>query len=175
MNVHYHLVVPDGVFVAGDAGELSLQELRGPTDDDLLAILDRVADWRDCVATERVPRSPKIASRGPTMNESPIGSSDRGMTVGRRGSSSPKRCCEGYAGSFPHLGGIWFGTTGYLRRPRLTASSSVAVVTDAGTARSLLDGLGISHRPSVFTPRGPPELFDDPSPAFEADPPAPDE
>jgi hypothetical protein len=44
LNVHYHLVVPDGVFVADDAGELSLQELRGPSDDELLAILDRVAD-----------------------------------------------------------------------------------------------------------------------------------
>ena len=52
----------------------------------------------------------------------------------------------------------------------------VAVVTDAVLARSLLDGLGLGHRPPVFAPRGPPELFDgDPSPAFEADPPAPDE
>ena len=51
----------------------------------------------------------------------------------------------------------------------------VAVVTDAATARSLLDGLGIPHRPPVFMPRGPPALFDDPSPAFEPDPPAPDE
>ena len=45
LNVHYHLVVPDGVFVADEAtGELSLLRLRGPTDDELLAILDRVAD-----------------------------------------------------------------------------------------------------------------------------------
>ena len=51
----------------------------------------------------------------------------------------------------------------------------VAVVTDAATARSLLDGLGLLHRPPVFMPRGPPDLFDDPSPAFEPDPPAPDE
>ena len=51
----------------------------------------------------------------------------------------------------------------------------VAVVTDANTARSLLDGLGIPHRSPVFTARAPPDLFDDPSPAFEADPPAPDE
>ena len=41
LNVHYHLVVPDGVFVADqDTGELSLLRLRGPTDDELLAILD---------------------------------------------------------------------------------------------------------------------------------------
>ena len=40
MNVHYHLVVPDGVFVADeDTGELSLLRLRGPTEDDLLAIV----------------------------------------------------------------------------------------------------------------------------------------
>jgi hypothetical protein len=51
----------------------------------------------------------------------------------------------------------------------------VAVVTDAATARSLLDGLAIPHRPPVFVPRGPPDLVDDPSPAFEPDPPAPDE
>ena len=51
----------------------------------------------------------------------------------------------------------------------------VAVVTDANIARSLLDGLGLGHRPLVFAPRGPPDLFDDPSPAFEADPPAPDD
>ena len=45
LNVHYHLVVPDGVFVADSAtGELSLQGLGGPTDDELLAILERVAD-----------------------------------------------------------------------------------------------------------------------------------
>jgi len=44
LNVHYHLVVPDGVFVVDDSGELSLPELRGPTDDELRAILDRVAD-----------------------------------------------------------------------------------------------------------------------------------
>jgi hypothetical protein len=45
LNLHYHLVVPDGVFVADETtGELSLLELRGPTDDELLAILDRVAD-----------------------------------------------------------------------------------------------------------------------------------
>jgi hypothetical protein len=42
LNVHYHLVVPDGVFVADeDTGELSVLRLPGP---DLLAILDRVAD-----------------------------------------------------------------------------------------------------------------------------------
>ena len=51
----------------------------------------------------------------------------------------------------------------------------VAVVTDPNTARSLLDGLRIPHRSPVFTARGPSDLFDDPSPAFEADPPAPDE
>ena len=45
LNVHYHLVVPDGVFVAEEtSGELSVLELRGPTDDELLAVLDRVAD-----------------------------------------------------------------------------------------------------------------------------------
>jgi len=45
LNVHYHLVVPDGVFVADDTtGELSMVELRGPTDDELLTIVDRVAD-----------------------------------------------------------------------------------------------------------------------------------
>jgi hypothetical protein len=31
------------------------------------------------------------------------------------------------------------------------------------------------HLPPVGTARGPHDLFDDPSPAFEADPPAPDE
>jgi len=52
----------------------------------------------------------------------------------------------------------------------------VAIVTDAGSARTLLDGLGLAHRPPVFTPRGPPVLFDtDPSPGFEPDPPAPHE
>jgi hypothetical protein len=52
----------------------------------------------------------------------------------------------------------------------------VAVVTDAASAHSLLDGLGLGHRPSVFAPRGPPDLFDrDPTPAFEPDQPAPDE
>ncbi len=52
----------------------------------------------------------------------------------------------------------------------------VAVVTHAASARTLLDGLGLWRRPPVFTPRGPPELFDaDPSPAFEPDPPAPDD
>ena len=52
----------------------------------------------------------------------------------------------------------------------------VAVVTDAATARSLVDSLAIPHRPPAFAPRGPPELFDgDPSPAFEPDPPAPDD
>jgi len=50
----------------------------------------------------------------------------------------------------------------------------VAIVADAATARTLLDGLDIPDRPPVFTPRGPPDLLDDPSPAFEADPPAPD-
>lgn len=57
----------------------------------------------------------------------------------------------------------------------LVSPTVVAVVTDPNTARSLFDGLRIPHRSPVFTARGPPDLFDDPSPAFEADPPAPDE
>ena len=52
----------------------------------------------------------------------------------------------------------------------------LAVVTDAASAGTLLDGLGLPHRPPVFAPRGPPELFDaDPSPPFDPDPPAPDQ
>jgi len=52
--------------------------------------------------------------------------------------------------------------------------SVFAVVTDALSARTLLDGLGLPHRSPVFASRGPPELFD-PSPAFEPNPPAPEE
>jgi hypothetical protein len=34
LNVHYHLIVPDGVFVAHeDTGELSVLRLPGPSDD----------------------------------------------------------------------------------------------------------------------------------------------
>jgi len=52
----------------------------------------------------------------------------------------------------------------------------VAVVTDASAARTLLEGLGHPDRPPVFASRGPPELFDtEPSPAWEPDPPAPDD
>ena len=57
LNVHYHLVVPDAVFVVDDSGVLSLLELRGPTDDELLAILDRVADQIGAAGSpERLPR-----------------------------------------------------------------------------------------------------------------------
>ena len=52
----------------------------------------------------------------------------------------------------------------------------VAVVTDPTSARSILHRLGLAHPRPVFASRGPPDLFDnEPSPAFEPDPPAPDE
>jgi hypothetical protein len=53
----------------------------------------------------------------------------------------------------------------------------VALVTDPRLARTMLEQLGVAHPPAAFTPRGgPPTLFDvDPRPAFDPDPPAPDE
>ena len=41
LNVHFHLVVPDGVFVSGDEG-LRFEMLPVPTNANVLAILDRI-------------------------------------------------------------------------------------------------------------------------------------
>lgn len=41
LNVHYHVVVPDGVFVDDD-GRLRFEMLPAPTSNDVLAILDRI-------------------------------------------------------------------------------------------------------------------------------------
>lgn len=313
LNVHYHLVVPDGVFVADDAGELSLQELRGPTDDELLAILDRVADrigerladeagrrgdaaddddadmppdlWSQLMAesltTWRSPPRPSSISRGtePGRAWSAGFSLHAAVTIADTDRAGLERLCRyGARPAFAQDRLAWTddGRISYrLKRPwpdgrsalvlepeamlrrlcgiippprrhlvryhglfgpaarhrkqlrRLVpmADSDVArcpepsstvpsplqpaasvwrarrvpwadflkrvfaddllncacggrrtvlaLVTDARSARTLLDGLGLPHRPTVFAPRGPPVLFDDPSSAFEPDPPAP--
>jgi len=41
LDVHFHLVVPDGVFVESDAG-LRFEMLPVPTNTNVLAILDRI-------------------------------------------------------------------------------------------------------------------------------------
>jgi len=312
LNVHYHLVVPDGVFVADeDTGELSLVRLRGPTEDDLLAILDRVADriaerltdeatdrhdadehvdsppdlWSqlqtEAATTWRSPPRRSSIARGtepgrawsdgfslhaavsiadtdraglerlcrygarPAFAQDRLAWTDDGRICYRRKrrwhdgraemALEPQAMLRRLCGIIPpprrHLvryHGI-FGPAAskrnQLRRLVPAADSEVsrcpdpsttvppqsqssvwpgrrvpwaelikrvfaddllncecggrrtvvAVVTDAASARSLLDGLGIPHLPPMFTPRGPPDLFDDPSPAFEPDPPAPDE
>lgn len=51
MNVHFHLLVPDGVFTETDAG-LAFALLPPPTGRDLLAILDRVI----CRVAQRLAR-----------------------------------------------------------------------------------------------------------------------
>ena len=314
LNVHYHLVVPDGVFVADPAttGELALMRLPGPTDDELLAILDRVADrinarlaeehaHRDG-ADEEVDTPPDLYSQlqfeaATTWRSPPRPSSiSRGTEPGRAWSAGfslhaqvkiagtdraalERLCRYGARPAFAQARLSWtddgrvsyrlkrpwpdgraelvlepqamlrrlcgiippprrhlvryFGIFGpgaadrnRLRRlippPASVAATTcsdpspaepsqpspsvwrarrvpwaellkrvfaddllhcacggrrtvLAFVTDAVAARSLLDRLGLAHRPPVFAPRGPPALFDDPSPAFEPDPPAPDE
>ena len=51
----------------------------------------------------------------------------------------------------------------------------LAVVTGPESVRELMEVLGATDRTPVDAPRGPPELFDDPSPAFAPDPPSPEE
>jgi hypothetical protein len=310
LNVHYHLVIPDGVFVADAAtGELSPLQLRGPTDDDLLAILDRVANriavrladeaghrnavlddddsppdlWsqvqREAATTWSAPPRPSSIARGtergrawsdgfslhtavviaptdraglerlcrygarPAFAQDRLAWTDDGRISYRLkrpwpdGRSAlvlepeamlrrlcgiippPRRHLVRYHGIFgpaaskrnqlrrlvPTAGAEPSQCPDPIKAPAPTSSvwrarrvpwaellkrvfaddllncvcggrrTVVAVVTDAAAARTLLDDLGLAHRPPVFAPRGPPELFDDPSPAFEPDPPAPDE
>jgi len=42
LNVHFHLVVPDGVFAQDEGASLSFVALGGPRDEDVLQILRRV-------------------------------------------------------------------------------------------------------------------------------------
>lgn len=43
LNIHFHAVVPDGVFVPGDDGAVSFARLTAPTDDDVELLLHRTA------------------------------------------------------------------------------------------------------------------------------------
>ena len=312
LNVHYHLVVPDGVFVADEAtGELSLVRLSGPTADDLLAILDRVADrinerlaeardHRDAAdkdvdtppdlysqlqfeaaTTWKAPPRPSSISRGtepgrawsagfslhaqvkiagtdraalerlcrygarPAFAQARLSWTDDGRVSYRLKRPWPdgraelvlepqamlRRLCGIIPPPRRHLvrySGIFGPAAADRKRLRsllpatATAATTcalplppdptrppssvwrarrtpwaellrrvfadhllhcacggrrtvLAMVTDPNTARALLDRLGLPHRPPVFAPRGPPELFDDPSPASQPDPPAPNE
>ena len=102
LNVHYHLVVPDGVFVADeDTGELSLLRLRGPSDDDLLAILERAADriaerFAD-EATDRDDADEHVCSRFPARmarrrESRPMASARRTRARSTRPSRGFARC-----------------------------------------------------------------------------------
>jgi Putative transposase len=312
LSVHYHLVVPDGVFVVDDVtGELSLVPLPGPTEAELVAILDRVADriavrladeagdtnasdnvdtppdlWSqvqaDATTTWRSPSTSRSVARGtePDRAWSAGFSLHAGVVIAATDRAALERLCRyGARPAFAQDRLSWtddgrisyrlkrpwhdgrselvldpiaflrrlcgiippprrhlvkyhgiFGRAAKHRRqlrglvpvtdcrvstctdPSTTAPtgrvassvwsrrrvpwaellkrvfaediltcrcggrrSVVAVVTDPASARTILDRLGMAQRPAVFTPRGPPDLFDDPSPPFEPDPPAPDE
>ena len=56
LNVHFHCVIPDGVFVRDDAG-VRFVELAPPSDDEVMDVLRRVA-----ARLERLLR-PRLASR----------------------------------------------------------------------------------------------------------------
>ena len=43
LNIHFHAVVPDGVFVPGDDGAVSFARLPAPTDEDVVLLLHRTA------------------------------------------------------------------------------------------------------------------------------------
>lgn len=43
LNIHFHAVVPDGVFVPGDDGAVSFARLSPPTDEDVELLLHRTA------------------------------------------------------------------------------------------------------------------------------------
>lgn len=177
LNVHYHLVVPDGVFVADDAGELSLQELRGPTDDELLAILDRVADR----IGERL--ADEAGRRGDAADDDDADMPPDLWSQLQAESSttwrSPPRPSQPAASVWRARRVPWADLLKRVFADDLLNCACggrrtvLALVTDARSARTLLDGLGLPHRPTVFAPRGPPVLFHEQSPAFEPDPPAP--
>ena len=311
LSVHYHLVVPDGVFVIDEVtGELSLVPLPGPSEAEVLAILDRVAariaarladEAGDSCAVDDLDTPPDLWSQvqaeatTPWRTRSASGSVVRGTEPGRAWSEGfslhagvviaetdraalERLCRYGARPAFAHGRLAWtddgrisyrlkrrwhdgrselvlepiaflrrlcgiippprrhlvkyhgiFGRAakhrGQLQRlvpvtdrrpstcsdptrtePTAVASlwssrripwadllrrvfaedvlacvcggrrDVVALVTDPPLARTILDRLGLAHPPAVFTPRGPPSLFDvDPTPAFEPDPPAPDE
>ena len=42
LNVHFHVVVPDGVFVKEDVGPVHFVEVGSPEDEDVLAVLKKV-------------------------------------------------------------------------------------------------------------------------------------
>ena len=42
LNPHFHSLLPDGLFIAGDNGQLRFQELPAPTDDEVGELLDRL-------------------------------------------------------------------------------------------------------------------------------------
>ena len=46
LNIHFHAVVPDGVFVPGDDGAVSFARLPPPTDDDVELLLHRTASMK---------------------------------------------------------------------------------------------------------------------------------
>jgi len=305
LNVHYHLVVPDGVVVVDEpTGVLSMRALRGPTDEELLAILDRVADRiSDRLARETAARQDGVDDEPPDLWSQVQGEaattwrSARSASRGSRGTEGGRAWSEGFTlhaavtidagdraglerlcryGARPafaqdrlrwtddgqvayRLKRRWhdgrtelvlspqamlrrrcgvippprrhlvryhgmFGPAASVRTqlrllvpgpaaeptpcgpsiavPRavwptrrvpwaellkrvfgddlLTCSCGgrrvvLAVVTGPESVRELMEVLGATDRPPVYAPRGPPELFDDPSPAFAPDPPSPEE
>ncbi len=63
LNVHFHLVVPDGVFVAADGGGLAFVMHPVPTRADVLAILDRACHTRRARPTRRVQQAEGVTPR----------------------------------------------------------------------------------------------------------------
>lgn len=63
LNPHFHCLLPDGLFVPGDNGQLRFEELPAPTDDDVRAMLEPTAAPHPAVSATRTGRWPTRLGR----------------------------------------------------------------------------------------------------------------
>jgi hypothetical protein len=100
LNVHYHVIVPDGVFVQ-DGGPLAFAMLPVPTSEDVLAILDRIVRR----VAKRLGREPHDDDAPTTPDvlaqvQAEAAASWRTPTDGRdvvRGAERLRAWCEGFS------------------------------------------------------------------------------